>query len=346
VFAASSNQGKLFRFAGDAAAEGTYESPVRDAKFVASWGRIRWRARGEVTLQTRTGNTERPDMTWSDWSAPYRDAAGMAVTSPRARFIQWRAVLKAAPGGESRVEDVSVAYLPRNVAPEVLNVQVLPVGISLLPAVQMPVDPNLEASGLDPSLFGAPVQIPPRRTFQRGAVSLQWQAEDRNGDTLEYSVHYRAVGETTFHLLKENLRENFYSVDGAALGDGRYVFKVVATDAPENALGQALTGERVSEPADVDNRPPVVSEGATTTAQNGVTAVFEVEDGTGIIRRADLSVDGGEWRSVFPEDGIADSGRETYRLAVALAGAGEHTVSFRVFDSSGNVSSRRIVVRR
>ncbi len=120
--------------------------------------------------------------------------------------------------------------------------QVLPVGISLLPAVQIQVDPNLEASGLDPSLFGAPVQIPPRRAFQRGAVSLQWQAEDRNGDTLEYAIYYRAVGETTFHLLKENMRENFFSVDGAALGDGRYVFKVVATDAPENALGQALDG--------------------------------------------------------------------------------------------------------
>lgn len=346
VFAASSNQGKLFRFAGDPGGEGTYESPVRDARFVASWGRIRWRGRGEVTLQTRTGNTERPDMTWSDWSAPYRDPAGAAISSPRARFIQWRALLKSSAGGESRVEDVSLAYLPRNVAPEILNVQVLPVGISLLPAVQIPVDPNLEASGLDPSLFGAPVQIPPRRAFQRGAVSLQWQAEDRNGDTLEYSVFYRAVGETTFHLLKENLRENFYSVDGAALGDGRYVFKVVATDAPENALGQALTGERLSEPADVDNKPPVVGEGVAAPSQGGVTVTFEVEDGGGIVRRGDLSVDGGEWHSVFPEDGIADSGRETYRLAVPLASAGEHTVSFRVFDASGNVSSRRIVVKR
>jgi len=241
---------------------------------------------------------------------------------------------------------VSVAYLPRNVAPEVLNVQVLPVGVALLPAIQVQTDPNLEASGLDPSLFGAAVQIPPRRAFQRGAVSLQWQAEDRNGDTLEYSVYYRAVGETTFHLLKENLRENFYSVDGAALGDGRYVFKVVATDAPENALGQALTGERISEPADVDNRPPVITEGATTnTGGTGVSVSFVVEDG-GLIRRADLSVDGGDWHSVFPEDGIADSGRETYRLSVPLAGAGEHTVSFRVFDSGGNVSSRRVVVRR
>jgi hypothetical protein len=347
VFVASSNQGKLFRFANEAVAEGSYESPVRDARFVAAWGRISWRGQGQAELQTRTGNTERPDMTWSDWSAPYRDDKGTPIASPRARFIQWRAVLKSSAGNDARIEDVSVAYLPRNVGPEILNVQTLPVGVSLLPAVQIQIDPNLEASGLDPALFGASVQIPPRRAFQRGAVSLQWQAEDRNGDQLEYAIYYRAVGESVFHLLKENMRENFYSVDGAALGDGRYVFKVVATDAPDNALGQALTGERVSEPVDVDNRPPVISEGSATQASAGnVNVSFNVEDGSGIIKRADLSVDSGEWQSVFPEDGIADSGRETYRLTVPVAGAGEHTISFRVFDGSGNVSSRRIVVRR
>jgi hypothetical protein len=347
VYAASSNQGKLFRFGTEAMSEGTYESPVRDARFVASWGRIRWRGRGQVELQTRTGNTERPDMTWSDWSAAYRDEKGTAVSSPRARFIQWRAVLKST-SGDARVEDVSLAYLPRNVAPEILSVQVLPVGISLQPAAQIPVDPNLEASGLDPTMFGAPVQIPPRRAFQRGAVSLQWQAEDRNGDQLEYAVYYRGVGDSNFHLLKENVRENFFSVDGAALGDGRYVFKVVASDVPENALGQALTGERVSEPVDVDNTAPSVSSTGNTelTSDGRARARFVVEDGSGTIRRADVSLDSGEWRSVFPEDGIADSGRETYAVELPISGAGEHTISLRAYDSSGNVSSRRIIVRR
>lgn len=348
VFAAASNQGKLFRLATDMVAEGTYESPVRDAKFVASWGRVWWRGRGQVELQTRTGNTERPDMTWSDWSAPYKDPAGAAVASPRARFIQWRAVLRSAGGTEARIEDVSLSYLPRNVAPEVLQIQVLPVGIALQSAVQIQVDPNIEASGLDPSLIGPQVQIPPRRTFQRGAVSLQWQAEDRNGDTLVYSVFYRSITESTFHLLKENLRDNFFSVDGAALGDGRYVFKVIASDAPENALGQALTGERVSEPLSVDSTPPIVraASDAQVTAEGRARVRFTVEDSSGMIRRADVSVDSGEWRAVFPEDGIADSPREVYALELPLEGAGEHTISLRAIDGSGNVSSARVVVRR
>ncbi|HEX8352655.1 MAG TPA: hypothetical protein VF611_07145 [Pyrinomonadaceae bacterium] len=348
VFVASSNQGKLFRLGAETQAEGTYESPVRDAKFVSSWGRVWWRGRGQVELQTRTGNTERPDMTWSDWSAPQRDPAGAGVTSPRARFIQWRAVLRAAQGSDARVEAVSLSYLPRNVAPEVLQIQLLPVGIALQSAMQVPVDPNIEASGIDPALIGPQVQIPPRRLFQRGAVSLQWQAEDRNGDQLLYSVFYRSVGENTFRPLRENTRDNFFSIDGATLGDGRYVFKVVATDAPENSLGQALSGERVSEPVEVDSTPPVVrAAGEPQAGPDGRARVrFTVEDASGRLRRADVSVDSGEWRAVFPEDGIADGPRESYALDLPLSGAGEHTISLRAIDGSGNVSSARVVVRR
>ncbi|MFL6228415.1 MAG: hypothetical protein ACJ741_06515 [Pyrinomonadaceae bacterium] len=350
VFAASSNQGKLFRLDNAPAGEGTYESPVRDAKFNAAWGRIWWRGGGAVELQTRSGNTERPDATWSDWSAPYRMPAGAAITSPRARFIQWRATLRAPAGtGEvARVEDVSVAYLPRNVAPEVLAITTLPVGVALMPAIQVQTDPNVEASGIDPSLFGPVPQVPPRRAFQRGAISLQWQAEDRNGDTLEYAIYYRAFGEGSFRLLKERLRDNFFTVDGAALGDGRYVFKVVATDAPDNALGAALSGERTSEPIDVDNTPPMVRvAGEARVAGERVALSFVVEDAAGgMVKRADVSVDGGAWRAVFPDDGIADSPRETYVLDLPLAGAGEHTVALRGFDASGNMGNARVVVKR
>ncbi|MDT7604208.1 MAG: hypothetical protein QOF61_2205 [Acidobacteriota bacterium] len=350
IFAASSNQGKLFRLDSAPTGEGTYESPVRDAKFNAAWGRIWWRGGGAVELQTRSGNTERPDMTWSDWSAPYRIPSGAPITSPRARFIQWRATLRAPAAGVgalARVEDVSVAYLPRNVAPEILSITTLPVGIALMPAIQVQTDPNLEASGIDPSLIAPVPQVPPRRAYQRGAISLQWQAEDRNNDTLEYSIYYRALGEGSFRLLKDRLRDNFFTVDGAALGDGRYVFKVIATDAPDNAVGAALAGERTSEPVEVDNTPPTVrvaNEPRTTGERVAIS--FVVEDAGGMVKRADVSVDGGAWRAVFPDDGIADSPRETYVLDLPLAGAGEHTIALRGFDASGNMGNARVVVRK
>ncbi|MDX6384229.1 MAG: hypothetical protein QOK48_1802, partial [Blastocatellia bacterium] len=338
VYAASSNQGKLFRFGAAPVKEGTYESPVRDAKLVASWGRIWWRGTGPIELQTRSGNSERPDTTWSDWSITYTDAKGSQVTSPKARFIQWRAVLRSSGGGgrnDPQLDDVSLAYLARNVAPEVLSITILPPGVALLQQLQLTVDPNIESSGLDASVFGMAAQVPPRRLFQRGARALQWQGEDRNSDTLEYAVYYRSLNETTFRLLKEHLRESFYTVDGASLADGRYVFKVVASDVLDNPPGFALSGERVSEPLDIDNTPPSVRTASTPQVTGDRVRVnFDVEDATGRIKRADVSVDGGAWHEVFPDDGIADSQRERYSLDLAVAGAGEHTISVRAFDNS------------
>jgi len=347
VYAASSNQGKLFRFGREIVTDGSYESPVRDARLVATWGRIWWRGRGPIELQTRSGNSERPDATWSDWSAAYRDANGSQVVSPKARFIQWRANFRAAAGAEPRLDDVSLAYLPRNVAPEVLAITTLPPGVGLQPGIQVPPDPNIESSGLDPTLFGVVAQMPPRRLYQRGARSLQWQAEDRNGDTLEYAVYYRALNENTFRLLKEKLRESFYTVDGASLADGRYVFRIVATDAPDNPEGQALTGERISEPIEIDTTPPAIRAiGQPVVTGDRVRATLDAEDITSRIRRAEVSIDGGAWHGVFPEDGIADSSRERYVLDLAVTGNGEHAIALRAFDSSGNVGSTSLTVRR
>jgi hypothetical protein len=349
VFAASSNQGKLFRFGNELVNEGTFESPVRDAKLTASWGRIWWRGGGTVEVQTRTGNGERPDATWSDWSAVYRNPEGNQISSPRARFIQWRATVRASgsQSAPSWVEDVSVAYLPRNVAPEVLSISVLPIGVGLQQIVPVTVDPNVESSGLDPSLFGPVAQVPPRRFYQRGARSFQWQAEDRNSDTLEYAIYYRALNEQTFRLLKDKLRDNFYTIDGATLADGRYVIKVIASDAPDNPPGQKLTGERLSEPVDIDNTPPVVkTTGEPQIARDGVRVVFSVDDATGKVKKADASLDGGAWVPVFPEDGIADSGHEVYMVEFGQLGPGEHTISLRSFDSSGNAGTLSVTIKR
>ena len=349
IYAAASNQGKLFRFGNELVTEGSFESPVRDAKLTAAWGRIWWRGAGTVEVQTRSGNGERPDATWSDWSAAYKSPDGNQISSPRARFIQWRATVRASGSSAtpSWVEDVSVAYLPRNVAPEVLSITALPIGVGLQQIANVAVDPNVESSGLDPSVFGPVAQVPPRRFYQRGARSFQWQAEDRNSDTLEYAIYYRALNEQTFRLLKDKLRDNFYTIDGATLADGRYIIKVVASDAPDNPPGQKLTGERLSEPVDIDNTPPVVkATGQPQFRGDSVRVVFSVDDATGKVKKADASLDGAAWVPVFPDDGIADSGHEVYSVDFNALAPGEHTISLRTFDTSGNVGTLSVTIRR
>ena len=114
---------------------------------------------------------------------------------------------------------------------------------------------------------------------------------------------------------------------------------------PDNPVGQALTGERLSEPVDIDNTPPVLRAVAPTGSAGG-RSIFEVEDATGKIRKADLSINGAPWFPLFPEDGIADSRRERYTVDLTSLGPGEHTVSLRAFDANGNVGTLSVNVRR
>ena len=74
--------------------------------------------------------------------------------------------------------------------------------------------------------------------------------------------------------------------------------------------------------------------------------VFAVDDATGKVRKADASLDGAAWIPVFPDDGIADSGHEVYSLDFRQLGPGEHTISLRTFDSSSNVGTLSVTVRR
>ena len=102
---------------------------MRDAQTVATWGAIKWQGLvppgTRVEVSTRSGNTRTPDEAWSDWSAPYAAADGSAITSPRARYLQWRAVLVG--GGRTDaplLTSLTAAYLPRNARPRVTSITV------------------------------------------------------------------------------------------------------------------------------------------------------------------------------------------------------------------------------
>ncbi|MBO0861348.1 MAG: hypothetical protein J2P21_23240 [Chloracidobacterium sp.] len=348
LFAAASNLGKLFRMSNETAASGSYTSSVRDAQASARWGRLSWVGEGAIDFQTRSGNTGSPDSTWSDWSALASGPDAATIKSPSARFIQWRATLKRATNSPSpRLREVTLSYLPRNLAPTINSITVLPVGVSLQTLPQAQPDSGADQAGLDPSIFGAMAQVPPRRVFQRGAISLQWQAEDKNGDTIEYSIYYRDASSASgdFYPLKTGLRENYYTIDPNALPDGRYIFKIVASDEASNPPGQSLKDEMETEPIDLDNTPPSVT--ADTPRANGsnVEVLFQATDATSIIRRAEYQIDGGPWKPIFPVDGIADSKHEEFRVAVVLADRKPHVIALRAFDANANVGSAQATLK-
>lgn len=346
-FAASSNQGTLYKVGQETVAEGSYTSTVFDAKNTASWGRIWWNGSGNLSIETRSGNTETPNETWSSWEKVAGQASSGKITSPSAKFLQWRAIFRSGSVA-ANLNDVNVAYVTRNIAPEILSITVLPVNVGLIANPPMQIDPNIEISGLDPATFGLPTQaVPPRKAYQRGAIAFQWITEDRNTDKLVYNVYYKQDTESEFKLLRGNITENFLTLDGLSLADGRYVIKVVVSDSPSNPLNIALSGEKTSEHFLIDNTQPVVtSVGQPQTTGSRVRATFNAADRASYIARAEYSINGGNWISVFPVDGISDGPDEQYIVDTELPATGEYSITLRVFDAAGNVGNSQVLVKR
>ena len=347
ILAATANGGKIYRL-GVAGTKGTYESPVFDAGGVARWGSIRWQGDG-VAIQTRSGNTLRPDSTWSDWSPALNDASGAPVTSPNARYLQFEAGLT---GVNAHLDGVTSAYLPQNNPPIIRSITVsqqappAPQGkasgsaAASAPAYSITVTDTGDATPV--SSTGTPTQTMSRAIIQQLLIS--WQADDPDSDKLVYDIAFRGEGENQWKTLRRDLHDNSLTLDGDALADGRYFFKVTASDREANPAGFAKEMELVSSPVLIDNTPPVIRIQSSTRNGNAADIVFEAQDTASPLRRAEWTLDAGEWLPIAPVDGILDSRTEQFRLHVANIVAGEHLLVLRVADSGGNTGLAKVVL--
>jgi hypothetical protein len=347
LVAATGDMGKLFRLNDGAGSGGSYESPVHDAGSVARWGRITWRngSAGNVQVSTRTGNSSRPDKTWSDWSEPLTNPQDSLIRSPNARYIQWRASLDAA--GAS-IENVNLAYLPQNNPPVVrsINVTMQPNGQAGLKAAATSTQAAYSITVTDTGETSTPAGTP-TQTLSHGAgsqIQVTWQADDPDGDRLLYSLFFRGEGEKEWKLLRANIAENSLLLDGDVLADGRYYFRVIASDQPSNAANVARTDELVSSPVLIDNTPPVVSLTAPRRNNNHVEVDADVTDQTSALRRCEYSLDAGPWTPVEAADGVTDSPREQYHIAIDQLRPGEHLLVVRAYDSANNAGLAKVVI--
>lgn len=370
IYAASSNLGKVFLIKPERTREGYYESEVKDTKAVSTWGTINWYVDNpsgkSIELYTRTGNTERPNKTWSDWAGPYKTSEGESIRSPKARYIQWRAVFKGNPKDAGLIsqtdvlEKVSIAFLQQNLRPRIASINILPPGIALQKFPVYGPSPYSATTSISASLSTAAAgSLPssnnaqpkpklkpaPQPKHQAGARSVVWKAEDENEDELVFQIYFKAEGEHDWKLLEKELMDEFYTIDSNALPDGVYQIKVVASDAPSNPYGKALTSELVSKPFTIDNTPPIIDILSHKLSNGSVEVNFRAKDTTSKILQAEFSVDGGEWRIIFPKDGISDSKSEDYQITIEQLKAGEHTIGLKATDAMGNVGSNKLLVK-
>ncbi len=334
IYASTSNLGKIFQVSAASAPEGSYESDVFDAHIFSRWGRVEYRGSGNVELFARSGNVDNPDRNWSPWQKVDLQKDG-SVHVPSARFVQWKAVLHA-NDPEPRVDSVMLYYLPKNVAPDFDDV-------TIQPATHYP--SFARSSPSDTTRY----DTAPTPSHDRDSIGVKWSVHDDNDDQMIYCVYYRGDGETRWLLLKDGLTDKFYSFDASLLPDGGYTIKVVASDSPSHSPGDALSSERESPRFEVDTTPPRI-EGLAATAEGGkIHANFRALDSFSPIKRAEFSLDAGDWQFVAPVGQLSDSKAENYDFRVDIPDPSksqvEHVVVVRVYDRYDNMSSAKAVIR-
>lgn len=360
LIAATSNLGKLFRLTSDVGPTAVYESDVIDAGTAARWGTIRWRVVEPTSAEstrmfTRSGNTTRPDGTWSAWEGPYTTPSGTPISSAPARYLQWKLEF-AVTGREGTlvsnrdsVDQVAVSFQQSNLPPQLSSLTVMAPGVALLKS------PASQSGGIQPGgpdgaylrslpppvrrLESPQISTPSRRVYQPGTRSFTWKAQDPNDDDLLFSLYLRRDGDTRWQLVADDLVDEEYTLDTASLADGTYQARIVASDRASNPPSQALEHELVSKPFVIANRAPSVEWQPTEVEGTAARVRFLAKSAVSPIYQVEYSLDGRTWWIVLPEDGIADTPEERYLIALTGLKSGRQSLAVRVVDLTGNVGT-------
>jgi sugar lactone lactonase YvrE len=350
LFAATGNIGKVFQVGPGSEKDGTFESDPLDVGSFAYWGRLSYHGdsnSGKVLFETRSGNLDRPQKNWSAWAVV--DASGR-VTSPSARFLQYRVAMNSAADGHSpEIREVEIAYMAKNVAPVIEAIETTPPNYRFPPQT-LTVTPSHN------------ITLPPmgqrRRTsststlsssttsmqYAKGQMGARWNATDANTDELLYKIEIKGVQESSWKLLRDKVKDPNLSWDSTAYPDGEYQLRITASDAPDNPPDQALSAELVSDTFLIDNTPPVIQGLAGTKTGSKLNIRWRAHDSRSVIARAEYSLNGGEWTVVEPATRLSDAPELEYNLAVT-AQPGENTVAVRVKDDFDNEAVEKVIVR-
>lgn len=325
IFMGLANVGGIAAMSGGFADQGTYTSAVLDATQISRLGKIQLRGSlpksTTLQVQTRSGNVQEPGSNgWSDWSQPVVAQMFVKITSPTARFFQYRLLFGCQDGKDTPVVDwVDVSYQIPNLAPHVSSVRSAPV-------------PAPNPSAIAPS-------------SNTGHVQVAWEATDPNADALQYSLYFRQNANGPWILLKDKLSQPTFDWDTRQVADGRYWLKLKASDEAANEPGKGQTSSRLSDPILVDNTAPIIGDLKWLKQPGGVKVTFRVVDHTSTVASAEFAVDSSDnWQAVLPSDNIFDDPDEAVEMTVRGLGVGPHQITVRATDSRGNTAYENILV--
>lgn len=288
--------------------DASWTSKVWDAGTTARFGEITWRAKGKVTIQTRSGNTAEPDDGWSSWSNAISTPG--PIRSAPARYLQVRASLQS---DDAELLAVRAYYLRSNQR-----------------ALIQSISAKMKSSDSDDD--GVPKSS--------STYEINWDVDNPDGDSLRYRIRFRHEKDTKWRpLLREHqvLTKSKYQWQTDALPDGFYLLEIEVSDELSNPGAKARKATLISEPVLVDNHAPVIE----NLKKSGNRIQGVARDSVGPIGKLEYAVDGKEWIPFFPEDEIFDTRREPFSLEIPSGGR-DAIISIRVYDSAGNSRTHEI----
>jgi sugar lactone lactonase YvrE len=350
VYVLSDNPSRLSLVSAEQRFNGEYIGDVLDARTVSAWGRLEFDgqlpAGSTIQIQTRSGNAFEPNSMWSDWSPPIQKQEEQ-ILSPKSRYLQVKVLFKTQSGNASpSLRRLTLFYLQANIAPVVQKLDLLPPNqVYLKPPEQEEVIWGVdeapaareESQKDERSLYLA------KKVERKGFQTVTWEAADDNGDRLLYSIAIRKEGETAWRPVKGEWPESIFVFDTLSYPDGVYYVRLSASDLSSNPPGSELESEKTSPPLVIDNSLPVVKTFNAVRTGNSLDVAFQAEDSFSSIEEVEYLIRPGQWRVVFPVDGVCDSRTEGFKFRVALPGNAENLVTVRVTDRHHNVGVYRQV---
>jgi hypothetical protein len=318
------NPGKLYEAGSTYADSGFITSAPYDCDNPALFGTLSFRANVPagtgLTFETRSGNSLKPDSTWSQWSE-----AVPGIASPSRRYIQWRSRFHTSfPSLTPELSRVDVYYRSANLAPVIKKLEIA-------------------QPSLDDAVKG----------MNKPSRQVTWEATDSESDSLSFELFFRGENETTWQPIGRDVTDSRFDLDARSLPDGWYELKLTASDEPTEPAGTALTSEKVTRPFLVDNTSPVVTGLASSLLSPPSSLLcrvtFSARDSLSPIAAARVSVNAGDWVTLEPKDRVFDAVSEEFsadvRLPSSVLGLPSFVVSVWVADAQGNVGAARTTAR-
>lgn len=337
----TSHPARWYPLGASPAAEAVYTSSSLDARQPARWASLQVDAEdggpAAVAAKVRTGHTNRPGPTWSDWrEATPAEAGRWEVGGDPARFLQYQLTFSDPAASVRRVRAFARTA---NQAPVIAAVRVLPHAFEPMRPQASPPTFDLRRL-LDERQVENLVRDPnaARQQFRHapadGMITVAWRAGDPDGDDLRFRVSLRPEPAGEWLVVADDLAEPSITVSTRGLREGLYRARVEASDAVDNDPADALTTSRDSEPFTIDLTPPELNVESAGERRWRVTAT----DAHSLIRRAWYQVDGGTEVRLRPEDGVFDQRRETFLVDGTRWPVGAQTVIVAVEDEAGRTA--------